>query len=381
MHHNSYDAIVLGAGGVGSAAMFHLARRGLRVLGIDQFDPPHERGSTHGDTRVIRKAYFEHPDYVPMLDRAYLLWEELQQLVGARLYHEVGLLQAGRTDGAVIPGVLASAKQHRLEIETIAAADLPARFPGFQAGDDMMAVFERRAGYLLVERCVQAHLELATAQGARLMTNCEVRSWRAMGSGFAVETSQGAVHAGLLAVCAGPWANRMLAELQLPLQVLRKPLFWFGCEGSQYDVANGCPTWLFETQAGIYYGFPRIDSWGVKAAEHTGGQPVADPLTVERDVKCDEQRQMERFLTGHLPGVSHALARHQVCMYTMTPDHHFIIDRHPAHPGMAFVAGLSGHGFKFAGMLGEALADLLLDGRSRCPIEFLSAKRFISSPS
>ncbi|MCA9230907.1 MAG: N-methyl-L-tryptophan oxidase [Planctomycetales bacterium] len=370
-----YDAIVLGAGGgVGSAALWHLAQRGVQVLGLDRFEPPHDRGSSHGQTRIIRQAYFEHPDYTPLLLESYRLWEELETLVGRQLYHEVGLLQVGPADGVVVPGVLRAAREHCLEIEQLDAAEIHQRWPGLAVPTELVGVFERRAGYLLVEQCVMAHLEAAQRAGAELRCPVEVRSW-SPGELIRVETSAGAFATERLIVAAGAWAGPLLADLGVPLEVRRKSLFWYAVQGQHYEAAQGFPGFLFELPDGVFYGFPQIDNRGIKVGEHTGGLPVADPLLLDRSLHREEQRQVETFLGRHFPAASAKNTDHAVCMYTMSPDEHFVVDRHPSCPGISFAAGLSGHGFKFTSVLGQALADLSLEGKTDLPAEFLSLGR------
>ncbi len=370
-----YDAIVLGTGGVGSAALFHLARRGVRALGIDRFAPGHDRGSSHGATRIIRQAYFEHPDYVPLLRRAYELWSELSDRRGRRLYHETGLLQVGPPRGQVVPGVMACAKQHDLEIEELTGREISARWPGFRVTEGCHGAFEKRAGYLEVEACVLAHLEEARQAGAELLAPCTVLGWKASAAGVAVTTDAGEFSASAMIVAAGPWAEGLLGDLDLRLEVRRKPVFWFEAIESAYAAASGCPCFLFESPGAIFYGMPQIDAAGVKVAEHTGGTAVADPLLLKREIEPAERRRVEEFLAECLPQVSRRQTRQSVCMYTMSPDSHFVVDRHPRHPQVVFAAGLSGHGFKFTGVLGEALADLALQGETRLPIGFLSLGR------
>jgi len=370
----SYEAIVIGTGGVGSAALFHLAVRGAWVLGLDRFPPGHDRGSSHGQTRIIRLAYFEHPDYVPLLRRAYELWEELGRRRGRPLYHEIGLLQIGPPEGTVVSGVRRSAKEHGLEIEELDAAEIARRFPGFRADNDWTGIFERRAGYLEVENCVVAHVEEALRLGAELRTGLAVHGWQSGKHGIMVATDAGDFHTERLILTPGPWAPQLLADLSLPLIVRRKHQFWYPA-GPAYQADHGCPGYLFETPSGVFYGLPQIDERGLKAAEHTGGPLVADPLSVDRTVDAAEQTRVEQFLSARLPGVRRPFARHSVCMYTLTPDEHFIVDRHPADPRVVLASGLSGHGFKFTCVLGEALADLALSGTTRLPIGFLSLSR------
>ncbi len=370
-----YDAIVIGVGGVGSAALFHLAARGARVLGLDRFPPGHDRGSSHGRTRIIRQAYFEHPDYVPLLFRAYELWDELSARHGRALRHEIGLLQVGPADGAVLSGIRESARRHGLAVDDLSAQEIKERFPGFRASDDWRGLFERKAGYLDVEVCVVAHAEEAVKLGAELRAGVSVLGWQSSADAIEVETTAGHFTAERLVITAGPWAPQLLGGLGARFEIHRKPQFWYPPAGA-YLAAYGCPAYLFDTPGGIFYGIPAIDDFGLKVAEHTGGAAVADPLNVDRNLDTAEQERVERFLAAHLPGVERRCRHHSVCMYTMTPDEHFIVDRHPADPRVVLAAGLSGHGFKFTCVLGEALADLALAGKTALPIGFLSLARF-----
>lgn len=377
----SYDLIVLGAGGVGSAALFHAAQRGARALGIDRFCPPHGHGSSHGQTRIIRQAYFEHRDYVPLLLRAYELWRQAEQLSGRSLLRITGLLQVGESDGAVLSGVRSSAAQHGLTVEELSAAEAMTRWPGLRVPEHWSSLFEAAAGYLRVEDCVSTHLELAMRHGAEFMADEPVRSWRADGGGVCVETERRTLRAQRLIVTAGPWAAQLLVDIGVPLTVRRKPLFWFATRGPAYREDRGFPGFLFERPEGVFYGFPELVADGrasgqLKVAEHTGGRTVSDPALVDRRLDPGEQARVERFLTEHLPEVALERLDHQVCLYTMSPDEHFLVDRVPNCPQTVFAAGLSGHGFKFASVLGEALVQLALDGRSPLPIGFLSLARF-----
>ena len=371
-----YDAIVLGVGGVGSAALYHLARRGLRVLGLDRFSPGHDRGSSHGGTRIIRQAYFEHADYVPLVLRAWELWAELGQRSGEPMFEEVGLLQVGPPEGDVVKGILGSARKHALDVEELDAGDIVRRWPGFRVPKGMVGVYERRAGYLHVERCVLAHVAEAVAAGAELACDRTALSWRSEGSGIAVSTDREEICASKLVIAAGPWAAELLADFAVRLEVLRKPVFWLATRDDSYRPARGCPCYLYELPEGIFYGIPQLDGRGVKVAEHTAGRAVADPLYVDRDLNADDRNRVTRFAAEYLPHATDEVRDHSVCMYTMTPDRHFIIDHHPSFPQVIIVAGLSGHGFKFVPVLGEVAADLVIDGTTTLPIDFLRMSRF-----
>ncbi|MGI8982615.1 MAG: N-methyl-L-tryptophan oxidase [Pirellulaceae bacterium] len=373
---NHYDAIVLGTGGVGSAAAFHLARRGARVLGLDRFPGGHDRGSSHGQTRIIRQAYFEHADYVPLLRRAYELWAELESLADEKLFHQVGLLQIGPPEGYVIGGVLGAANQHGLVVDELTAAQSQARFPGFRVPAGMVGVFEPAAGYLKVERCVLAHLAAARQHGAELRTGITVQSWSSDEGGAFVNTDQGIFTADKLVITAGAWAPQLLADLGIPMTVRRKHLHWFECDNPVYRGPNA-PTFFYELPHGLFYGFPAVDDLGVKVAEHSGGETVTDPLTDQRRLEEQDLARVRDFVATILLGVNESarLTRHEVCFYTMSPDEQFIIDTHPQHKNVVFSAGLSGHGFKFTSVLGEIMADLAFTGTTNQPIGFLGSAR------
>jgi sarcosine oxidase len=375
----SYDVIVLGVGGMGAAAAFELARRGQRVLGLEQFSLVHDRGSSHGHTRVIRSAYYEHPDYVPLVRRAYERWYELEQRHGRHLLTECGCLSIGPPDGELVHGVRRAAAEHRLAIEDLTSDELRRRFPAFHFGADMAAVLEREAGFLYVEDCVRAYAEQARLLGADLRDNEPVIFWEATGNGVTVRTRRHTYSAGRLIVTAGAWASRLLSDLGLPLTVLRKVLFWFATSDDRLFRRDLFPIYMAETPAGFYYGFPVLDPRGHKTARHDGGDLVADPGTVVRTVPAGEEMDCRSFLHAHLPAVEGPRREAQVCLYTVTPDRHFILDVHPAHSQVAIAAGFSGHGFKFAAVVGEILADLVETGHTDLPIERFRLRRFALS--
>ncbi|MBA3483935.1 MAG: N-methyl-L-tryptophan oxidase, partial [Pirellulales bacterium] len=267
MPRGVYDAIVLGAGGVGSAAMWQLASRGLRVLGVDRFHPPHDRGSSHGQTRIIRQAYFEHADYVPLLLESYRLWEDLEQFAGRQLKRETGLIQVGPADGIVVPGVLSAAEQHGLDVERLTAREVEQRWPAFRVPVDSVGVFERRAGLLHVEACVEACLGAAKAAGAELLAGVEVFDW-STGDDIVVRTNAGDFRTARLVIAAGAWAGPLLAPLGVELQVRRKVQMWFDPGEAKTQAHAGFPCFLFELSRGTFYGFPVIDPRGLKAADH-----------------------------------------------------------------------------------------------------------------
>lgn len=378
-----FDVIVLGIGGFGSGTAYHLARRGLRVLGIDRFGPAHDQGSSHGETRIIRKAYFEHPNYVPLLLRAYDLWAELEAESQQKLFWKCGLMLAGLSDSEAISGARLSASQHGLTIENLSASAATKRWPGFRVPDSFDVVFEPDAGFLKVEDCVRTHLDRAVAHGATLLFDEPVVSWTSTGQEVRVRTATRDFVASSLVVTAGSWAASVLADLKLPLQVLRKPVLWFETTSPAYNLDVSMPTFYFEMPnvgqienlPHSFYGFPSLDGQVVKVAEHSGGALVVDPLLVDRELHAADVQPIANFLRTCLPGVRPLPTRHSTCLYTVTPDRHFVVDRHPIFSNVVIGCGFSGHGFKFTSVLGSAFADLAMTGRTDLPIDFLSLKR------
>ena len=377
------DVIVLGTGGMGSAACAHLAARGATVIGLDRFPLAHDRGSSHGQTRLIRQAYFEHPDYVPLLLEAYRLWRKLEEVTGTRLLVESGLLLAGPENGEAVAGALHAAAIHRLPVERLTAGAARQRWPAFALDDDFLAVWEPAAGYLLVEECVRAHANVGKRHGARFEAGVAIHRWHAGARGVAVDTDQGTFHADRLVITPGAWAAELLKLPSVPLVVLKKTLCWFRPPAEQRatfvvgpEPGTGLPCFAFDTPAGFYYGFPAIDDRGVKIAEHTGGTPVADPLALDRSLDRAEAARVAAVARARLPALGSDLIHHAACLYTMTPDAHFLIGLHPQHARVAIAAGFSGHGFKFASVVGAILADLALDGSTSQPIGFLDPSRF-----
>lgn len=365
MSAEMFDVIVAGLGAMGSAAVWQFARRGLKVVGIDQFSPPHTFGSSHGHTRIIREAYFEHPVYVPLVQRAYELWHDLETESGQKLFVQTGGLMVGAPDSVVFGGAKRSAETHRLQHEILTAREVTRRFPGITPDENMMAVWEPRAGFLYPEECIRAQLKQALARGCALRCNEKILNWRDDGGEVLVETSAGRYRAKNLVVTAGAWLQQMVPELALPLRIERQILFWFATTEPTSDFRLGhCPVHLWQYGPDQYfYGFPDVGQ-GVKVALHHQGV-TAHPDTVNREVTEAEVRGMREVLARFLPRANGALSSTAVCLYTNTPDGHFLIDRHPNHPRVLVASPCSGHGFKFASAIGEMVCDLVIRGESR----------------
>lgn len=375
-----YDVIVAGVGSMGAAACRHLARRGVSVLGLEQFDIPHGRGSHHGQSRMIRQAYSEHPDYVPLLKRAYELWEELQEESGYKLLHLTGGLYLSPRGGAIVKGSLVAARAHDLPHEHLDHAALRKRFPQFRLPALFEGFHEEKAGFVIPEHAVCAHAEGALTAGAELHAREPVLSWEASPAGVEVRTARETYHAGHLVVSAGAWAGRLLRDLGIELKVTRQVLAWFWPRDPAPFALGRFPCWFIETEPGFgHYGFPMVPGQpGVKIALHKAASTIdPDALSENRFQPAeDELEALRQVFAEFIPDAAGRLMAARVCLYTNSPDSHFIIDRHPIHERVTIACGFSGHGFKFASVAGEILADLATEGRTRHPIAFLGLDRF-----
>jgi sarcosine oxidase len=369
-----YDAIVIGLGAMGSAAAYQLAVRGQRVLGLEAFPRGHTLGSSHGESRIIRMAYFEHADYVPLLKRAYALWGQMQAAASVELLRLTGGLFIGPPDGELVAGSRRSAEAHGVPHALLDAREIVQRFPALRPRPDEIGLYEETAGVLFPERCIAAQLDLARQAGAELHHAEPVESWAGDTSGLEVRTAGGRFQAGRLVLTAGAWLGKLLASLHLPLQPERIPLFWF-------EPTPELPVFIWQTGADEYFfGIPHLEWLGTKVGRHHSEQPC-DPDTVDRDIHPADEQRIRRFVEHCIPDLNGPLAAAKICLYTNTPDGHFLIDRHPELPNVVFAGGFSGHGFKFASVVGEILADLLLDGRATPAAEFLRLERFSAPKS
>jgi sarcosine oxidase len=347
---------------MGSATAYYAARRGLRVCGFDRFRPPHEMGSSHGSSRIIREAYAEDPLYVPLLQRAYVLWEELAERCGTHLLTPCGGLMLGAPDSELVEGAVLSARDHGLDCPVLSAADVVERWPGtFAPPPGTVGVLDARAGVLRPEACIEAFLNGARAAGAGLRLGAEVSGWQAGSGGVRVELADGdTVEADQVLLAAGPWISKLAPELEPHLQVARQVMHWFEVDGDDPArvSAERWPLFVWEHESPrILYGFPD-EGHGLKVAIHHDGE-VTSVDRVDREVRDTEIEHVRKLLDRLFPGVAGRAVRSAVCMYTNTRDGHFIVDRHPSHPNVLLASPCSGHGFKFAAALGEALAEAL----------------------
>ena len=348
------------------------------MLGIDQFTSPHDQGSSHGGSRMIRQAYFESPDYIPLVLRAYELWRKLEVDYGVRLLHITGGLTLGGCDGEIVPRTIAAARQHSIPFETFDAGEVRRRFPGITPLAHDSAVLEPHAGYLLPEECLRAHLKLAADAGAQIHFEERVLDWSANSGHAAVRTEKGSYEAGHLVMTAGPWTNDALGNL-FPLRVTRQVMAWFAPRGGIAPfLPEKFPVFLMEDAGGLPgYGFPAIDGpgRGMKAAIH-GSDEVCTADAVDRAIHDADIARIRRKLGARIPALNGELLHAQVCLYTMTPDENFVLGAHPQSGNCTVACGFSGHGFKFAPVVGEVLADLATTGTTAQPIGLFDPTRF-----
>lgn len=371
-----YDVIVIGLGGMGSASAFHLARRGLRVLALERFGVPHEMGSSHGLTRIIRLAYYEHPSYVPLLRRAFALWRELERESGMRLLYVTGAVDAGPPGSRVLEGSRRSCEIHDLPHEVLTSDALSRRFPAFHLPPEYLAVVQPDGGFLLPEHCIETHVRLARAHGAEVRIDCPVDRWRPDSSGVVVDAEGETFRARQLVLTAGPWTAALVPELAAHLAVERQVLAWFGV-GAPVDFAPGrFPVFVMNADEGHFYGFPEFGVPGFKIGKYHHRGEVVDPELIDRAPDDDDIEPLRAFVRRYFPGGSGPLQRASVCMFTNTPDEHFIIDRHPGAPQVLLVSACSGHGFKFTSVVGEIVADLIERGGTTHDISLHRLSRF-----
>lgn len=381
-----YDVIVLGVGSMGGAAANALAERGAKVLGLETFEPGHDQGAAHGGTRIIRQSYFESPLYVPLLRRAYERWRTLEEESGRSLLELCGGIYIGDPADVTFTGSRDAAELHGLDHEILDAREIRHRFPTMDPADDALAVYEANAGYVRPEETTFAHAEVAARKGATLRFHEPVTHWQATrGGGVEVVTTQGAYGADRLVVTPGPWAPQVLPELSLPLAIDRMVFYWFAPEYTDavpYELYSDArhPVYIEETHRnGQIYGFPMTEgpAGGLKLGFFRQGTPTT-PQTIDREVHAGEVAEMQARAVQLFPRLTGPLVTAKTCLYSVTPDEHFVIGHHPLHEQVQIACGFSGHGFKFVPVVGEILADLALDGDSALlPADLFSPERAV----
>lgn len=379
-----YDAIVIGVGGMGSATLYQLARRGAKVLGLEQFDIPHDFGSSHGVNRIIRLAYYEGSNYVPLLRRAYRLWRQLELASGERLLIITGSVDAGTFDSRIVKGSLASCKKHNLEYELLEADELNQRHPGYQLARDMAAVYQPDGGFLMSERCIVVHVQLAQALGAEVRAREKVLNWSIQKNGVCVNTDRESYQARKLVITAGPWSATLLLPLQKNAIPERQVLIWTQPIQPELFQPGVFPVFNMEASEGRFYGLPVYGVPGFKIGKyHHLKQTVQNPDLTDRDLHREDEEVLRVAIRRYFPDADGPTMAMKTCLFTNSPDDHFILDQHPDSSDVCMAAGFSGHGYKFCSVVGEIMADFALEGGTRHKISEFSLKRFddVSAPT
>lgn len=374
----AYDVIIVGIGGMGSAAAWHLARRGLKVLGLERFDIPHNMGSSHGVSRIIRMPYYEDPAYVPLLHRAYELWDEIEQATAEELLVITGSIDASPEDDPLFQGALNSARLHDLPHEVLTGDEINARWPGYRLPSSHRAVFQARGGLIASERAIVAHVRAAQEHGADIHAREAVLGWEAKpnGDGVVVTTDRGRYEAARLVLAAGAWIGDLEPSLRPVAVPERQVLAWLQPQRPDLFARDRFPVFNLQVEEGRYYGFPIYEVPGFKFGRyhHRGETSRADE--VRREPDAEDERILREFSERYFPEGSGATMALRSCMFTNTPDEHFILDHHPDHPQVVLVSPCSGHGYKFCSVIGEIVADLASgDGTTRHDIGFLRLSR------
>lgn len=374
-----FDAMVVGLGGMGSATLYHLARRGLRVLGVEQFSIPHVFGSSHGLTRIIRLAYFESPNYVPLLRRSYELWNDLQSAAGEQLLYITGSIDAGWDGSRIVAGSLEACREHELPFELLTAAQLHGRHPGYELPAGMMAVFQPQGGLLVPERCVTSHVDGALRAGATVLENERVLEWEVSSNGVRVRTANSVYGASRLVITAGPWARTLVPSLADVAVPERQVVMWSAVEDESIFSVDRFP--VFNLQASRddsehYYGFPVYRRPGFKIGRYHHRRQRGNPEDLSRQTDSEDEELLRAGVRRFFPRANGAALATETCLFTNTPDEHFILDHLDGLPNVAIAAGFSGHGFKFCSVVGEIMADLVTEGHSPFDLRMFSAARF-----
>jgi sarcosine oxidase len=376
----TFDTIIVGLGGVGTAAAYQLSHRGQRVLGIERFEIGHRQGSSHGETRIIRLAYFEGTTYVPIVRRAYELWQDLGRAAGSRLLYRTGSLEMSEPGYDFVDRSRASCLDHGLAHEMLDVDQVKRRFPAFELRPGTRAIYQPDGGYVLCEEAIGAHARLARSAGAELHTGEIVQDFRATADGgVEVRTDRGLYSAGHLVLTAGPWMRQLVPSLREHLATFKQTIAWFAPSRADLFQPSAFPVFIHFGDAGEFYGLPMHSERGMKVGgPHFAREPI-DPDVADRTPSAQQLAALQRFVARHLPDAASPPQQPTGCIYTKTPDEHFIVDHLPGTPQVLLISACSGHGYKFAPALGEIAADLVVDGATRHAIEQFSLARFSRS--
>ena len=371
-----YDAVVIGVGGMGSAAVYHLAMRGLKVLGLEQYDIPHELGSSHGYSRMIRYTLQEDPSYVPLVRRAYELWHQLEKVSGEQLVVTTGSVRAGPPESPYFQNAMKACDLHDIPYEILTGPETNKRFPGYQFPEEISSIYQADGGFLLPERCIVDHVRAAQEVGAEVHSQETVLDWEPQGEGVRVRTNRETYTAERLVVTAGAWAAKLAPQVAKYAVPERQVLGWFQPERPDLFLPESFPVFGVLVEEGHYYGFPSYSVPGFKIGRSHHLQQQVDPDNMDREVHAKDEEVLRQFTSRYFPLAAGPVLSLKTCIFTNTPDEHFIIDTLPSHPQVSVAAGFSGHGFKFASVIGEIMADLAQNGETGHDISLFRLDRF-----
>ena len=357
-----YDAIVIGVGGMGSATLYHLARRHQRVLGLERYDIPNEMGSSHGVTRMIRLTVQEDPRYVPLVQRAYTLWHQLENIAGERLLFTTGSIRAGFQGNQMLDGSREACEAYGIPYEVLTSTETNQRFPGYQLPEDIFAVYQPDGGFLLSDRCIVAHVTAALDLGAEVHGREQVLDWEPTADGVTVRTDRSSYSARRLIVCSGAWTAKLLPQLAESAVPERQVLAWFQPLSPEHFRPQSFPVFGLVVDEGRFYGFPSYGIPGFKVGRTHHLVQQVDPDHMDREVHREDEDLLRNFTQRYFPQAAGPVLALKTCLFTNSPDEHFILDTLPDHPQVSVAAGFSGHGFKYCSVVGEIMADLAQHG-------------------
>ena len=377
--NNEFDVIVVGVGGMGSATVYELASRGFLVLGIDRYNIPNHMGSSHGISKIIRLAYHEDPSYVPLVRRSYELWHRLEQMVDERLLVQTGTIRGGPEHGAMFSGSLKACQIHELGHEVLDADALKRRFPSYTVPSGTMSVVQREGGFLLSEKCISSYVFAALELGAHINGRERVVNWEPTDLGVIVETDKGAYSAKHLVISSGSWVSSLVPQLLEFAKPEKQVVGWFRPLIPELFTIEQFPVFGLEVKEGRFYGFPDYDGRGLKVGCYHHFNEQVDPDDFDRAVSLNDEVLLRDFIGQYFPAALGSTLALQTCLFTNTPDGHFILDRHPEYPQVLLAAGFSGHGFKFASVVGEIMADLVEHKESDYDLGLFKLSRFLNN--
>jgi len=378
MKTEDFDVVVMGLGIMGISALYHLSKKKIKVCGIEQYAPGHSKGSSHGETRIIRKAVFEGVDYYPIINRSYEIWKILEKETKKELLSKCGTLIIGDKNSSIIRGTKDVYNKYGLKYNLLNQKKLGNKFSMFSLKNKQVSIFDPEGGFLHAEKCIKAFQDQALKNGVKIFENEKIISWEGSDSEIIVKTDKREFKTKKLIITVGPWAKSEMESLGVKLKIIRKILFWYNIQKPNNYIEGKFPVFLYEEGKNDVYGFPIINKQSMKIAQHFGGHEIDSADEVNRSLSERDEQNLKEIINELIPELKLSISNHSVCMYSMTEDENGIIDRHPKNKNVIIGTGFSGHGFKFSAAFGEILMNLALNKKVPFNIDFLSFKRFKS---